>query len=386
MLRAIKRFFVFLVRRWLPIKVSAPRAEPVYRARTIKDTLLALDETYGDLAHASSKFSWTSKSTRRALRRMGPFVPPPDCTISMKEITKPSGFKWPGLVFVSLGSETKKQMQQTTEKVFPVSHLYALKLKSIPGAIPHPGLHYEVGICVRDGKQLFWLHTFCTVHNGSVSLETFKTTEHITLPGKGNGFARPCWKRQTLYSAEDAARQGSPSAESLTLDVIRGCFNFWFQRSAMWQVVTRRQGRRIVFCVDTRETKHYFKDRDREEAICLESGKLRPIIHYVSGHTRTYPSGRQAWVRAHIRGIRRFIWNGYRCNVKTPRFGGTMTPNDWVEPGLVLDDGADMPQDMKGIEVVGAALAKVQDRIQQNAYSRYSPPGNQPSKNTETPD
>jgi hypothetical protein len=75
---------------------------------------------------------------------------------------------------------------------------------------------------------------------------------------------------------------------------------------------------RANFYVDTKDTKYYFKDRDKS---FTENGATKKIIHFVEDHERVI-DGKRIYIKAHIRGQDTFNWNGYKCKVLSPKFHG----------------------------------------------------------------
>jgi hypothetical protein len=198
------------------------------------------------------------------------------------------------------------------------------------------GVVYECGAAFEDEKNLFWAFFFISIRqDGSVVPIKYKYRERVSLPG-GAWFTRPA---NGFGNIEEWAGEHNAEANQFLKQAATMCFNFWAMKDRMWRIIVKKGGVRMNFSIGTDETKHYFKDRDRS-GICTQSGRLKPIAHYVSEHTRRYTSGKTTVIKEHVRGLRRFLWNGYQVIVKSPRFGGVFA--DSFEGAASSDEASDM--------------------------------------------
>ena len=69
---------------------------------------------------------------------------------------------------------------------------------------------------------------------------------------------------------------------------------------------------RLTFGIDMLRTPYFFKDREK---VVNENGSTKKIFHIVAAHERTLASGEKKIIKSHFRGIRKFMWNGYRVNI-----------------------------------------------------------------------
>lgn len=90
--------------------------------------------------------------------------------------------------------------------------------------------------------------------------------------------------------------------------------NAWASRDTGWIVVASKKRRKIVFRVPEADTPRWFKDRI---TVVTPGGRKRPIIHQVVAHARKTKKG-VAYVRPHIRGERKFVWDGAKISVIVP--------------------------------------------------------------------
>jgi hypothetical protein len=68
---------------------------------------------------------------------------------------------------------------------------------------------------------------------------------------------------------------------------------------------------RLTFAIDILRTPYFFKDREK---VVNENGKTKKIFHIVAAHKRVV-NGVEQLVKSHTRGLRKFVWNGYRINI-----------------------------------------------------------------------
>lgn len=97
-------------------------------------------------------------------------------------------------------------------------------------------------------------------------------------------------------------------------------FNAWADRRHLWQVRTQDE---VVADVDTPLTlgvgedhvKSLFYARDLP---VTETGRKRPILHWVKAHARRIAEGTDVDVRKHLRGITEFEMDGMRFKIISP--------------------------------------------------------------------
>jgi len=114
----------------------------------------------------------------------------------------------------------------------------------------------------------------------------------------------------------------------------------------MWSTTVKKDGHRAVFYIDPKDTKDYFKNRDK---VVTVNGTSKRIIHLVEEHERNYSSGKKVKIREHIRGLSVFSWNNYSCYVTAPEFHTDIrtytTPSEEIEDDTPhRDQYLDLPQ------------------------------------------
>lgn len=91
------------------------------------------------------------------------------------------------------------------------------------------------------------------------------------------------------------------------------------QREAFKGMVIRAQapdGTKAAFGIDLKRAPYFFSDRDVTAQTSI-NGRRRPIFHFVREHSRKTRKGAQI-VKAHYRGLRAFLWNGYSVGIAWP--------------------------------------------------------------------
>jgi hypothetical protein len=68
----------------------------------------------------------------------------------------------------------------------------------------------------------------------------------------------------------------------------------------------------LTFAIDMLRTPYFFKDRNKT---VNENGNTKKIFHIVAAHERTVAGGEKKQIKSHFRGLRKFMWNGYKVNV-----------------------------------------------------------------------
>ena len=103
--------------------------------------------------------------------------------------------------------------------------------------------------------------------------------------------------------------------KNCSMNVMRAMHKWWINRDERWNVIIKKNGERITFGVNDKDTPYFFKNRDK---VVTEKGETKRIIHYVKEHERTR-NGKTNIIKQHIRGLREFSWAGYECKVVSPK-------------------------------------------------------------------
>jgi hypothetical protein len=321
--RAVSRLIGWVTGLWRrpsSHEQSSPKALPrAKRARSRKDGTVTkktigallddLDFTFSRLKKADNSASWTDKELRDGLRRLGPTILWGDESYAAAPLR--SG-KMPALVFTGI------PLADAGETIY-AKFAYASKVSRFHHAVREakPGVRYECGICfamensvaVRDEEKqkLFWFNFAATVdpETWAVSVCTTKIPVIQRLP-RGGTIHHSRWG----HLFDDVPGFAQKIAEL--------AFFTHRMRSQSWLVSCRKDGHRATFCIPDNRARSFFVDRER--TALSPTGRMKPIMHFVRGHARVIGSGRETEVKEHIRGLRRFTWNGYSCAITSPEF------------------------------------------------------------------
>lgn len=364
------------------------RAYTKGRAKTIKTTLNNLDDNFKELSKATAKASWINSDITKAMHKIGVYVPPLDARKGIYEdhsntVDIPEG-KFPGLIFVATNDFL---LPDDAEEGIPPNFLHATLMNTPPYWVePTEDTVYEMAMCWPGDKTTkhlngnAWVQYYVAISpTGEVRTLRWLRDSHITVGcERGNkrlrrhlfkgtaSYTRREWQSPNVLNHTYAGElKEEEDRNDMHIWAFCTCFNFWGTRDKMWVVQTKKNNMRMSFCVDTRDTKHFFKDR---EYVTTDSGSRKKIIHFVEGHNRVTPKG-ETWVREHIRGERKFIWNRYECNVKTPKFDG-LTMGDFTVGSEYFEDGDVTAAETCDLAQVATTLTKALDSEQDNAYSK----------------
>jgi len=186
---------------------------------------------------------------------------------------------------------------------------FGMRVKKVPWNVTRmTGTIYLFGMAWRDGKKHIWHGFWLSVHeDGSIAVADELQSKYVTVGRESYT------KREWDTSSWHGPRENRAAA-------IRHCFaetlTRYQTRSDNWNIGVSNGKKRITFLVPDNEAKDYFKGRNK---VVNANGKTRPIIHYVKAHNYEF-NGKTVSVPEHIRGLREFDWQGYRCTITAPKF------------------------------------------------------------------
>jgi len=116
--------------------------------------------------------------------------------------------------------------------------------------------------------------------------------------------------------------------------------------------------KRVTFAIDMLRTPYFFKDRDKT---VNENGKTQKIFHIVAGHKRKLANGEETTVKSHFRGIRKFMWNGFKINILlTGKHIKSFNKNNI--DGVEILESQPMPEGYINSQEIVNAASEVYDR------------------------
>ena len=364
------------------------------RKKTIKQTLNNLDDNFEVLRRATIKRSWTCKKEINGLKKIGAFVPYDEMMFSNAQLSGKSDCvinykkhkKYPAQMFVSTKYQCGEKDEYDEYSAFP-HFLYAIKNQELPWNVePTKDVIYNVGVCMPVQKtkeheiKNFWTNFYVAIDKkGRVRrlkqilekqeyipsiIKRSKSLWYQKISRRGFQSTRKFWDyAEVLPPSKNFSKEQNHYFHQV---LFVACYDFWMERDKMWTVQVRKDDLRMSFCVDARDTKHYFQDR---EYATNHNGNRKKIIHFVEEHERTTEKGTSI-VREHIRGERQFLWNGYHCNVKAPKFKNVFSMPDFDVGAIVLekDDPRLKSDQYSDLNQVADKLTPMLDEKQQNIY------------------
>ena len=325
MIKKIKIFFswvknvLFRPLAVQPIQDITPKGETPKRkydkskSKTLSDLLDELEYTFDAMEIDYDRLSYLSKSDVKGLKKYGVSVIPELVNKSDKNVEKTfidGGVGLPSILFMAINDG---ESASNKKKFMQPDFFFAIKQKKCPWFVAkQAGVIYNCGFGYRDAydkdKKILWVNFYITVNQSGEVLCTHYLANNTVQTPTGT-YNKKSW---VVYNwGRDDLEKDYVSK------IVAHYFNTWIGKRTMWSTTVERDGVRAIFYVDHRDTKTYFKNRDKT---VTENGATKRIIHLVEEHKREYLNGRVAVVREHIRGLNKFSWKGFDCYVASPKF------------------------------------------------------------------
>jgi hypothetical protein len=176
-------------------------------------------------------------------------------------------------------------------------HYYCQRIKRVPAEIKSPvgmGSVYEIiSMSFFSDRGIF-------AHKNYAFLQK-------------NGKTIPLLHRNPQYFPypDELYREAAYSSIRLALSI-----NFFDDRKYLWNVQAKEQKARVLFGVYPEQIKSLFYARD---APVKDSGRKRPILHWVSEHKRRMRNGIDVNIDKYLRGVTVFEMNGTEFEITTPQ-------------------------------------------------------------------
>jgi hypothetical protein len=122
--------------------------------------------------------------------------------------------------------------------------------------------------------------------------------------------SRAYWQEAPYLS--DMAKDNNETIERAAETMTWIAINSVLAMDSGVHVRVAKGSKRVTFAIDMMRTPYFFKDRDK---VVNENGATKKIFHIVAAHERTLASGEKKTIKSHFRGIRKFMWNGYKINI-----------------------------------------------------------------------
>ena len=204
--------------------------------------------------------------------------------------------------------------------------IYFRKQAFAAGVQAERGTLYQL-VCFYDGRQIahdlkaavpMWVNVS---RDGKVKL--LKERIRIVLPHKNRhkpGVPMNVWRYpeglEDRCDADIEKHGGHKHPAGYVPQLFIFIANLCESATCDIQVRAEKDGLPAVFSVDLLRTPYFFQERDKVKV----NGRTKKIFHIVRTHQRRFKNGKSTFVRSHFRGVRRFMWHGYKVTITMPGF------------------------------------------------------------------
>lgn len=319
-----------------------------------------LEGTFNTLKFDDDSLSWLRRDEIIGLRKLGMHVPNPWLLRYQTDPVINVAKGYPAIMAISM---TGKDDMDTEDGSYP-RMLFAIRQKTLPPNVAqYAGVPYRFGEAyVYDGKLSWFTMWMVLSKDGHVNI--CKELLHTWGKVGKNGHVAYVHNKNTADPALISAaitKNGRKNGESLIKSAFAQMFEWWQMRDERWSVAVYKGKDRVTFGIERENSKHYFANRDK--TVKAADGRAKRIIHYVREHDRD-TGNNVVQVKEHIRGIREFNWNGYRCVVTAPKFNGIPSSLMTLQPEEF--EGEDVPVGYIATSKLGLLLARSEEGLKAN--------------------
>lgn len=203
------------------------------------------------------------------------------------------------------------------DKVYP-TFVFFQRIKNPINVQPSNDVILEVGVMLEFSNGPFASCFYVSVSpDGSIKPLRQLVQKQININPKRSrkgsrsfSVMRGQWEYSELLHAFCEGRE--KSFEEFVSDYVWVCINGSLSVDNGVNIRVGKGKDRITFAIDMLRSPYFFKDRDKA---VNQNGKTKKIFHIVAAHERSLPDGNKKLVKSHFRGIRKFMWNGYKVNI-----------------------------------------------------------------------
>lgn len=368
-----------------PAKARRSATQTTPDAATLAELLDRLDDTFISYQLPSLRESWLPKADIRALYKLGAHIAYGRC-YEPSAAYQPLAMKHMDLLpsvcsalFCSSGmeqsaNETARKSGREGKYYYP-RLIFAIKADTLPAGVERmAGIPFRFGYAVQvhndlpagsdhsaeDGLFWFWCWIVVKPSGDVIIPRQLEQARHKIAHknrqggrGRNSFYSSQVWKRAAIVSGDE--EKTDEERETSVRLMFRNLLTWWCSREQRWSVGIRKAGRRATFAIEPAHTAAFFADRERSITV---DGKNKRIVHFVREHVRV--DG--ARVRAHVRGLRSFVWRGFDCHVVAPKLSGALFTNCPVLPRDVpLEEAEANPAEYLDIEQFADLLASNED-------------------------
>jgi hypothetical protein len=350
-----------------PVASAPKRAYNKNKSKTLSELLDNLDYSFDAMRIDYADISFLPKNSTEGLKKFGVSVIPEFISnvheelIGKQHITKINkNIKLPTIIFMADNLGEKNHEDDSISPDF----FFAIKQKKCPWYVAKKkGTIYNCGFGYRSKKEnkILWISFFVTIGEDRQVCTTHQLYHKpIWIPkGKvgycsrkeqGGSYTRRQWQMASWNE------ENKEVTDSFVCSTIASHFNAWGERRKMWSTTVQKDGYRAVFYINPKDTKDYFKNRDK---VVTVNGTSKRIIHLVEEHERNYSNGKRTKIREHIRGLSVFSWNDYSCYVTAPEYHADVrgfvsaAETDIDEKDLISGEYVDLNRLAEGLHKVG---------------------------------
>ena len=170
------------------------------------------------------------------------------------------------------------------------------------------------------GVGVPWDIPLCVQPDGRITLLRMRVPEHITIHhrrGEGDGLRRRSTFTRLVWRKTDPAFAAWAKEHNIEPEAyLAGLFHiktrqFEAGNAGIIRITASRGDLAAAFSVSIKRMPYFFKDRDK---VLNERGHRKRIFHIVRPFLRRSGTA----VKLHFRGMRDFMWNGYRVRITIP--------------------------------------------------------------------
>lgn len=155
----------------------------------------------------------------------------------------------------------------------------------------------------REEGGIVWARSFVTIDSKTGTI--FPAKRHIQYY---NGYKHVTKTIKDQLCTDEDKIPMSAVVASVTI-------GFWQDRCHLWNVIAQEINGKATFGVYKEEVKSLFYARDLPLS---QTGRRRPILHWVAAHRRRMKEGIEVNVKKHLRGINKFEMGGTTFEITRP--------------------------------------------------------------------
>jgi hypothetical protein len=189
---------------------------------------------------------------------------------------------------------------------------YVERVKFLPKGwkAPRPGKIFRVTQIFFGNTQVEGCGTYVVIDKNGL-IESCFMPVIISDPNTG---------RQILHHHRPRMLEGGSEGTKHTRDYYSAwtsnTIQFYQDRRHLWNVRAKEGIAKATFAVHEEQIKSLFYSR---ELPMTETGRKRPILHWVASHQRRMKSGIDFDVKEHLRGTNEFVYNGTMFEIINPQ-------------------------------------------------------------------